>query len=69
MKSIAHALRRGGVATSNGPFHIGRLTPPAALGDALLKLLETIWRTVLIITLGLVALIGVAGSRPLRGQV
>ncbi|MDD3836970.1 MAG: hypothetical protein WCY15_05350 [Phenylobacterium sp.] len=33
------------------------MTPPVALGDALLKILETIWRTLLIIFLGVVGVV------------
>lgn len=36
----------------NGPFYIGRLTRPVSVGDVLMKLLETLWRVIL---LGIVA--------------
>ena len=29
----------------NGPFHVGELRQPVSVGDVLLKLLETLWRT------------------------
>ena len=32
----------------NGPFHIGKLSPPVSVGDALLKVLETAWRLFLV---------------------
>lgn len=43
----------------NGPFHIGKLSPPVSVGDALLKMLETAWRLILTVV-GLLFLIGLA---------
>lgn len=43
----------------NGPFFIGTLTRPVSLGDALLKALETLWRTAVLL-IALVALAALA---------
>lgn len=40
----------------NGPFHAGPLTHPVTIGDALLKLFQTVWRALFI----LVVLVAVA---------
>jgi len=39
----------------NGPFHVGPLSRPVSVGDVLLKLLETLWRTVLLVLAVVVA--------------
>lgn len=45
----------------NGPFHVGPLTRPVSVGDAILKLLETLWRTlVLVIVVPVIVLLVVA---------
>lgn len=43
-------------ATWNGPFHIGKLSPPTSVGDVLLKVLETAWRLFLVAVSLLVAI-------------
>lgn len=43
----------------NGPFHIGKLSPPVSVGDVLLKVLETAWRLILAIV-GLLLIIGLS---------
>lgn len=52
--SIGYKLGRAARAIWNGPFHIGKLKQPASVGDVLLKVLETIWRTVVTVV-GVVA--------------
>lgn len=32
-----------------GPFHIGKLSQPVSVGDVLLKVLETIWRAIMVL--------------------
>jgi len=49
--AIAYKLGRATRAIWNGPFYIGKLAQPASLGDVLLKFLETIWRTIVALTL------------------
>lgn len=34
----------------NGPFHVGPLSSPVSLGDALLKILQTVWRAAVLLT-------------------
>lgn len=44
----------------NGPFYIGKLTQPVSVGDVMMKVLETLWRTALVgvaLFAGLIALI------------
>lgn len=36
-------------AVWNGPFYVGPLERPVSVGDVLLKTLETIWRTILVV--------------------
>lgn len=43
----------------NGPFFIGKLSPPVSVGDVLLKIMETVWR-LLVAAIGLVLLIALA---------
>ena len=43
----------------NGPFYIGKLTSPTSVGDAILKVLETLWRGVIVFGLGCVAFVAV----------
>lgn len=33
----------------NGPFHVGQLTRPVSVGDVILKMLETLWRALVLI--------------------
>lgn len=33
----------------NGPFHIGKLTQPTSVGDVMLKVLETLWRVIVVV--------------------
>lgn len=33
----------------NGPFHVGSLTRPVSVGDAILKVLETLWRVLVLV--------------------
>lgn len=42
--SAAYSLGRAVRAVWNGPFHVGKISRPVSVGDALLKLLETLWR-------------------------
>lgn len=35
-------------AVWNGPFHIGKLERPVSMGDAVMKVLETAWRAVVL---------------------
>lgn len=50
---MAAAYRAGRFcrAAWNGPFHIGRLAQPASVGDVLLKVLETFWRSIILLLL------------------
>lgn len=34
----------------NGPFHVGRLSSPVSLGDAVMKILETSWRAAIVLS-------------------
>lgn len=41
----------------NGPFYIGKLSQPVSVGDAILKVLETLWRTAVIAVIAIAVLI------------
>ncbi|MNE31317.1 hypothetical protein D3C87_1296240 [compost metagenome] len=41
----------------NGPFFIGKLSQPVSVGDAIMKVLETLWRTAVLTVLAIAALI------------
>jgi hypothetical protein len=43
--SFAYSLGRAFRAIWNGPFYIGKLSQPVSIGDTLMKILETAWRT------------------------
>lgn len=43
----------------NGPFYIGKLTRPVSVGDAIMKVLETLWRTAIILILAFAAFLAV----------
>lgn len=42
-------FRRAARAVWNGPFWIGPLTRPVSTGDAILKVLETIWKGIVVL--------------------
>lgn len=46
------------LAIWNGPFYVGPLTRPISLGDAIMKVLETAWRAVVILVCALALLLG-----------
>ena len=49
------------IAIWNGPFHIGKLSQPASIGDVLLKILETLWRfAIALLSLGMLLGAGLA---------
>lgn len=41
----------------NGPFYIGKLERPVSVGDAIMKILETLWRVGIIGLIGFAALL------------
>jgi hypothetical protein len=45
---MRHAIARAAKGVWNGPFYVGKLARPASLGDVLLKVLETLWRTLVL---------------------
>lgn len=59
--AIAYKLGRATRAIWNGPFYIGKLAQPASVGDVLLKVLETIWRTVVALILLIAIGLGIGG--------
>lgn len=44
-------------AVWRGPFYIGELTQPVSVGDVLMKVLETIWRGVVVLAAAAVAVV------------
>lgn len=49
------------VSVWNGPFYIGKLERPVSTGEAILKIMETAWRGVLMAGLGWSAIMIVVG--------
>lgn len=47
-------------AVWNGPFYIGKLVRPVSLGDVAMKVLETIWRGVILFLAAIAVVIAVA---------
>ena len=55
-------------AVWNGPFYIGKLARPVSLGEVALKLLETIWRSVIVLAAAAGSVVAAAAAweaRPL----
>jgi hypothetical protein len=44
----------------NGPFYVGKLTRPVSLGDALMKVLETVWRGAILFAIVIAAIVAAA---------
>ncbi|TCU62010.1 hypothetical protein EDF58_1011343 [Novosphingobium sp. PhB57] len=59
--SIAYRAGRIWRKIWNGPFHIGHLSQPVTVGDVLMKVLETAWRTAVVAITIVVVMVACGG--------